>query len=88
VEGLVLLHLFSGADGDGITVRSCWNAIMCKITAEPAILCGDGTNDEDCGESSNPLSSEREPKPQLDGPDKSARFTLFARKLDGLHGTK
>jgi hypothetical protein len=35
VEGLVLLHLLSGADGDVIAVRSLRNVIMCKITARP-----------------------------------------------------
>jgi hypothetical protein len=34
-EGLVLLHLLSGADGDVVTVRSLRNVIMCKITARP-----------------------------------------------------
>jgi hypothetical protein len=37
VEGLILLHLLSGADGDVIAVRSLRNIIMCKITAQP---CG------------------------------------------------
>jgi hypothetical protein len=31
--------------------------------------------DEDHGESYDTLSPEREPKPRLDGPDKSAHFT-------------
>ena len=31
--------------------------------------------DEDRGESCDPLSSERELEPRLDGPDESARFT-------------
>jgi hypothetical protein len=35
VEGLVLLHLLSGADGDAIAIRSLRNIIMCKITAQP-----------------------------------------------------
>jgi hypothetical protein len=35
MEGLVLLHLLSGADGDVIVVRSLRNVIMCKITARP-----------------------------------------------------
>jgi hypothetical protein len=35
VEGLILLHLLSGADGDVITVRSLRNVIVCKITARP-----------------------------------------------------
>jgi hypothetical protein len=34
-EGLILLHLLSGADGDVIAVRSLKNVIMCKITARP-----------------------------------------------------
>jgi hypothetical protein len=36
-EGLILVHLLSGVDGDVITVRSHKNVIMCKITARP---CG------------------------------------------------
>jgi hypothetical protein len=35
VEGLVLLHLLSGADGNVVTVRSLSNVIVCKITARP-----------------------------------------------------
>jgi hypothetical protein len=35
VEGLVLLHLLSGADGDVVAVHSLRNVIMCKITARP-----------------------------------------------------
>jgi hypothetical protein len=35
VEGLELLHLISGADGDVIIVRSLRNIIVCKITARP-----------------------------------------------------
>jgi hypothetical protein len=35
VEGLILLHLLSGADGDVIAVHSYWNIIMCKIMARP-----------------------------------------------------
>jgi hypothetical protein len=35
VEGLVLLHLLSGADGDVIAVRNLRNVIVCKITARP-----------------------------------------------------
>jgi hypothetical protein len=35
VEGLILLHLLSGADGDVIAVRSLRNVIVCKITARP-----------------------------------------------------
>jgi hypothetical protein len=31
--------------------------------------------DEDYGESYDPLSSEHEPEPRLDGPDERARFT-------------
>jgi hypothetical protein len=33
VEGLVLLHLLSGVDGDVVAVRSLRNVIVCKITA-------------------------------------------------------
>jgi hypothetical protein len=32
-EGLILLHLLSGADGDVIAIRSLRNVIMCRITA-------------------------------------------------------
>jgi hypothetical protein len=32
-EGLILLYLLSGADGDVVVVRSLRNVIMCKITA-------------------------------------------------------
>jgi hypothetical protein len=39
------------------------------------VLCGDGTKDEDRDESCDPLSSEREPEPRLDGPDEGACFT-------------
>jgi hypothetical protein len=39
------------------------------------VLCGDGTKDEDHGESCNPLSMVLEPEPRLNGPDESARFT-------------
>jgi hypothetical protein len=42
---------------------------------DPVSPCGDGTKDEDCGESCDPLSLEREPDPRLDGLDESARFT-------------
>jgi hypothetical protein len=35
VEGFILLHLLSGADGDVIAVRSIRNVIVCKITAQP-----------------------------------------------------
>jgi hypothetical protein len=34
-EGLVLVHLFSGADGDVIAIRSLRNVIVCKIMALP-----------------------------------------------------
>jgi hypothetical protein len=33
VEGLILLHLLSGVDGDVVTVHSLRNAIVCKTTA-------------------------------------------------------
>jgi hypothetical protein len=36
VEGLILLHLLSGMDGDVITVCSLMNIIVCKITAQPS----------------------------------------------------
>jgi hypothetical protein len=48
---------------------------MCKIMAHAVVPCGDGTKDEDRGESCGPLSPERELEPRLDGPDESARFT-------------
>jgi hypothetical protein len=35
MEGLVLLHLLSGADGDVVTIYSLGNVIVCKITARP-----------------------------------------------------
>jgi hypothetical protein len=35
VEGLVLLHLLSGADGDVIAIRNLRNVILCKITTQP-----------------------------------------------------
>jgi hypothetical protein len=33
VDGLVLLHLLSGANGDVVVIHSLRNIIMCKITA-------------------------------------------------------
>jgi hypothetical protein len=39
------------------------------------VPCGDGTKDEDRGESCDLLSSECELEPLLDGPDGSAGFT-------------
>jgi hypothetical protein len=35
VEGLILLHLLSGTDGDVVTVHSLRNVIVGKITARP-----------------------------------------------------
>jgi hypothetical protein len=35
VEGLVLLHLLSGADGDVVAIHSLRNVIMCMIMAQP-----------------------------------------------------
>jgi hypothetical protein len=35
VEGLVLLHLLSGVDGDIVTIRSFCKVIVCKIMARP-----------------------------------------------------
>jgi hypothetical protein len=35
VEGLILLHLLSGADGDVVAVRTLRNVIVCKIMASP-----------------------------------------------------
>jgi hypothetical protein len=34
-EGLVLLHLINGADGDVVAICSLRNIIMCKITTQP-----------------------------------------------------
>jgi hypothetical protein len=34
-EGLILVHLLSGVDGDVIAVRSNRNVIVCKITTRP-----------------------------------------------------
>jgi hypothetical protein len=39
------------------------------------VPCGDGTKDEDRGESWDLLSLEREPEPELDMPDESTCFT-------------
>jgi hypothetical protein len=39
------------------------------------VPCGDGTKDEDCDESCDPLSPEHEPEPQLVRLDESARIT-------------
>jgi hypothetical protein len=41
---------------------------MCKIADRPLVSYSDGTKDEDHAESYDP-SPEREPEPQLDGPD-------------------
>jgi hypothetical protein len=38
VEGLVLVHLFSGVDGDVIAIRSLRNIIVSKITTRPCSL--------------------------------------------------
>jgi hypothetical protein len=35
VEGLIILDVLNGADGDVITVCSLRNIIVCKITARP-----------------------------------------------------
>jgi hypothetical protein len=34
-EGLILLRLLGGVDGDVVAIRSLRNIIMCKITARP-----------------------------------------------------
>jgi hypothetical protein len=39
------------------------------------VPCGDGTKDDGFDKSYDPLSSECEPEPRLDGLDKSTRFT-------------
>jgi hypothetical protein len=75
VDGLILLHLLTRADGYVIAVRSLKNIIVCKITGQPVVLCGNGMKDEDHGESCDLSSLERQPEPRLDGPDESARFT-------------
>jgi hypothetical protein len=51
------------------------------------VPCGDGTKDEDYGESCDLLSPERELEAQLDGPDESARFTPL-NNLFNLHNTR
>jgi hypothetical protein len=73
-EGLILVHLLSGADGDVIAIRSHRNVIVCKIADRRMVSCREGTKDKDCAESCDP-SPEREPKPRLDGPDENACFT-------------
>jgi hypothetical protein len=35
MEGLILLHILSGADGDVVTICSLMNVIVCKIMAQP-----------------------------------------------------
>jgi hypothetical protein len=37
VEGLVLLHLLSGVDGDVIAIHSLRKIIVCKIRAQPHV---------------------------------------------------
>jgi hypothetical protein len=39
------------------------------------VPCGDGTKDEDCGESCDPLLPGHDLEPRMDGPDESAHFT-------------
>jgi hypothetical protein len=73
-ERLVLLHLLGATNGNVDTVRDHRNVIMCKIVDQPPVSCGEGMKEEDCAESCDP-SSEREPVPQLDGPDKYTRLT-------------
>jgi hypothetical protein len=34
-EGLILLHLLGGADGDVVAFHSFWKVIVCKIMARP-----------------------------------------------------
>jgi hypothetical protein len=46
-----------------------------RLRLDPVVPCSDGTKDEDCGESCDPLSPERELELQLDGLDESTRFT-------------
>jgi hypothetical protein len=85
-EGLVHLHLLSGADGDVVAIRRLRNVIMCKITARPAVPCSDGMKDEDHDESCDPLSPEWEPKHQLDGPNESRHFSALSNFFI-LHNT-
>jgi hypothetical protein len=59
---------------------------MCKMTLDPTVPCGDSTKNEDCGESCDPLSPERELESWLDGPNKSAHFTPL-NKFFILHNT-
>jgi hypothetical protein len=68
VERLILLHLLGAMNGNVITVRGHRNVIMCKIADRPLVSYSDDTKDEDHAESYDP-SPEREPEPQLDGPD-------------------
>jgi hypothetical protein len=50
-------------------------SLCARYQLNPVVPCGNGMKDKDHGESCNPLSLEREPDPQLDGPDGSACFT-------------
>jgi hypothetical protein len=50
------------------------------------VPCDDGMKDEDRGVSCDPLSPEREPEPQLDRLEESARFTPL-NNLFILHNT-
>jgi hypothetical protein len=74
VEGLVLLHLRGGMDGDVVAICGHRDVIMCRIADQPPVSCGDGTKDEDHAESCDP-SIEHELEPRLDRPDENARFT-------------
>jgi hypothetical protein len=73
-EGLVLLHLLSGMDGDVIAVCGHKNVIMCRIADRPLISCGEGMKDEERAESCD-TSTEHELEPQLDGPDENIHLT-------------
>jgi hypothetical protein len=73
-ERLVLLHLLGATDRNVVAVHYHRNVIVCKIADRSPVSCGEGTKDEDHVVSCDP-SSEREPEPQLDGPDENTRFT-------------
>jgi hypothetical protein len=73
-ERLILLYLHGATDGNVIAVCGHNNVIVCRIADRPPVSCGEGTKDEDCAESCDPLQ-EHELEPWLDGPDKNARFT-------------
>jgi hypothetical protein len=74
VEGLILLHLCGGMNGDVVAVHGHRNVIMCRIVDQPPVPCSEGTKDEDHAESCDP-SPECEVEPRLDRPDENTCFT-------------